>query len=114
MRRLRILTLVCMVISTGFLVVSTIYQKSVEDQTIPVIQCPEAPLTIPMEGGGDEALLKDVTAWDEKDGDLTDRILLQGVDKRAGASTATVTTSPGIQAVITTMSSRAIPSARYW
>ena len=91
MRRLHILTLICMVISTALLVVSTIYQKSVEDQTIPVIQCPEAPLTISMADGGDAALLKDVTAWDEKDGDLTDQILLQGVDKHAGASTATVT-----------------------
>lgn len=91
MRRLHILTLICMVISTALLVASTIYQKSVEDRTIPVIQCPEAPLTISMADGGDAALLKDVTAWDEKDGDLTDQILLQGVDKHAGASTATVT-----------------------
>lgn len=91
MRRLRILTLVCMVISTVLLVMSTVYHKSTEDQTIPVIQCPEAPLTISMEGGGDEALLKGVTAWDEKDGDLTDQLLLQGVEKRTGASTATVT-----------------------
>ena len=91
MRRLRILTLACMVVSTVLLLVSTVYHQRMEDPTIPVIQCPETPLTISMEDGGSEALLKDVTAWDEKDGDLTDQILLQGVDKRAGASTATVT-----------------------
>lgn len=91
MRRLRILTVLCMVISTGLLLISTVYSKTTEDRTIPVIRCPETPLTVSMEDGGEAALLKDVTAWDEKDGDLTDRILLQGVDKRAGESTATAT-----------------------
>lgn len=91
MRRLRILTVICMVVSTGLLVLSTVYSKTTEDRTLPVIQCPETPLTISMEDGGEEALLRDVTAWDEKDGDLTDRILLQGVDKHAGESTAVAT-----------------------
>ena len=91
MRRFRILVWVCMVISTILLGISTAYHKSREDQSIPVIRCPETPLSIAMEDAGEETLLKDVTAWDEKDGDLTDRILLQGVKKNAGTSTATVT-----------------------
>lgn len=90
MRRLRILTLACMVVSICFLVASTVYHKHTEDRTLPVIQCPETPLTLSMEGG-EEALLRDVTAWDDKDGDLTDRILLQGVEKQPGAAAGTVT-----------------------
>ena len=91
MRRFRIVTLVCMVVSTCLLLITTVYTKSREDRTIPVIQCPETPLTISMEDSGEAALLRDVTAWDGKDGDLTDQLLLQGVDKRPGESTATVT-----------------------
>lgn len=90
MRRLRILTWVCLAISACLLAASTVCQKRGEDLTIPVIQCPDTPLDISMEGS-DAALLADVTAWDDKDGDLTDQILLQGVQKRAGDNTATVT-----------------------
>lgn len=90
MRRLRTLTLACMVVSICFLVASTVYHKHTEDRTLPVIQCPETPLTLSMEGG-EEALLRDVTAWDEKDGDLTAQILLQGVEKQPGAAVGTVT-----------------------
>lgn len=90
MRRLRILTLVCLVCSVCVLAAATAYHLHVEDRTLPVIECPETPLELSVTGG-DEMLLRDVTAWDEKDGDLTDRILLQGVEKRTGADTGLVT-----------------------
>ena len=69
MRRLRILTWVCLAISACLLAASTVCQKRGEDLTIPVIQCPDTPLDISMEGS-DAALLADVTAWDDKDGYL--------------------------------------------
>ena len=90
MKRLRILTCICLVLSACLLAASTIYHRRTEDRTIPVIRCPDTVLTVSMEESG-EALLRDVTAWDEKDGNLTDKILLQGVDKRTDSSTATVT-----------------------
>ena len=90
MKRFRILTYVCLVLSACLLAVSTLYHQRTEDRSIPEIQCPDTVLTVSMEESG-AALLQDVTAWDEKDGDLTDKVLLQGVDKRAGSSSATVT-----------------------
>ena len=55
-----------------------------------MIQCPDTPLVLSMTGEGREGLLADVTAYDEKDGDLTDRLLLQGVDRdKDGTAVAT-------------------------
>lgn len=86
MRRLRIITLVLLVASAVLLAASTAYQKWGEDQTIPVIRCPEEPLTLSVKDGGGTALLQGVTAWDEKDGDLTGALLIQDVKKQDGGS----------------------------
>ena len=47
MRRLRIITLVCFLLSAAALGASTAYQAWSEDKTIPVIDCPETPLVLP-------------------------------------------------------------------
>ena len=84
MKRLRIFTLICLLLSAAALGASTAYQLRNEDKTIPVIDCPETPLVLSVKDSGSEALLRDVTAYDEKDGDLTDRLLLEGIDRAAG------------------------------
>jgi len=81
MRRLRIITLVCFLLSAAALGASTAYQAWSEDKTIPVIDCPEEPLVLSVKDSGTEVLLQDVTAYDEKDGDLTDQLLLEGIDR---------------------------------
>ena len=83
MKRLRIITLVCFLLSAAALGASTAYQVWSEDKTIPVIDCPETPLVLSVKDSGEEALLQDVTAYDEKDGDLTDKLLLEGIDRSA-------------------------------
>lgn len=88
MRRLRIITLVCFVLSAVLLAASTVYHNIRRDDTLPVIQCPEEPLVLSVEDG-EEALLQNVTAYDEKDGDLTDGVLIQGVSKSGDAATVT-------------------------
>ncbi|MDY3281428.1 hypothetical protein [Dysosmobacter sp.] len=88
MKRLRIITIVGLVLSALLLAGVTLYQRETGDQTIPVIQCPDTPLVLSLTGEGREELLADVTAFDEKDGDLTDRLLLQGVDKGADGTMA--------------------------
>ena len=90
MKRLRIITMVGLVLSALLLAGVTFYQRVTGDQTIPVIQCPDTPAVLSITGEGREALLADVTAYDEKDGDLTDRLLLQGVDRdKDGTAVAT-------------------------
>ena len=83
MRKLRIITLVCFLLSAAALGASTAYQVWSEDKTIPVIDCPEEPLVLSVKDSGTEVLMRDVTAYDEKDGDLTDQLLLEGIDRAA-------------------------------
>ena len=90
MRRLRIITLVCFLLSAALLGASTAYNLWKEDKTIPVIDCPEEPPVLSVKDGSGDAWLQGVTAWDEKDGDLTDQLLLEGISKNAaGEVTAT-------------------------
>ena len=84
MKRLRIITLVCFLLSAAALGASTAYQVWSEDDTIPVIDCPETPLVLSVKDSGADALLRDVTAYDEKDGDLTEHLMLEGIDRSAG------------------------------
>ena len=90
MRRLRIITIVGLILSALLLTGVMYYQRETGDQSIPVIQCPDTPLVLSMTGAGRGELLADVTAYDERDGDLTDQLLLQGVDKeKDGTAVAT-------------------------
>lgn len=79
MRRLRIITLVCFVLSALLLGASTAYRAYTADETIPVIDCPDTPLVLSVADSGTDALVRDVTARDEKDGDLTDSLLVEGI-----------------------------------
>lgn len=79
MRRLRIITLVCFVLSALLLGASTAYRAYTADDTLPVIDCPATPLVLSVADSGADALVRDVTAWDEKDGDLTDALLVEGI-----------------------------------
>lgn len=88
MRRLRIITLICFVLAALLLAASTMYRNIKQDDTIPVIECPEEPLVLSV-AAGEEALLADVTAYDEKDGDLTGQVLLQGISKNGDTATVT-------------------------
>lgn len=90
MRRLRIITLICFILSAAALGASTVYRIWQSDDTIPVITCPDAPLVLSVKDSGPEALMKDVTAWDEKDGDLTAELMVEGIQRDAdGALTVT-------------------------
>ena len=91
MKRLRIITLICLILSAALTVASTVSARLRQDDTLPEIRCPEEPLVIAMAEAEDDRLLRDVTAWDEKDGDLTGRVLVQSVEKTVGGSTASVT-----------------------
>ena len=91
MRRLRMITLICLILLAVVMTVSTVFVWLREDDTVPEIHCPEQPLVIAMSEAENGRLLEDVTAWDGKDGDLTGHVLVQSVEKTVGGNTASVT-----------------------
>jgi hypothetical protein len=54
------------------------YNKSRTDQTLPVISCADDVLDVSVTDD-EKALLKGVTAYDEKDGDLTGRVIIEQI-----------------------------------
>lgn len=70
--------------------VSEWYARVREDRTPPVITCEEGELEISASAGS-EALLQGVTAWDDRDGDLTGEIMVEHVSNLTGENTARVT-----------------------
>ena len=54
--------------------------RQMTDQTYPVIEMEEEELVISIEDGA-EALLEGVTAYDEKDGDVTDSLIVESVSR---------------------------------
>ena len=100
MRRLRIITFVCFLLAAALLAASTVHQRMTRDDTLPVVECPQEPLVLSVKDG-EEVLLEGVTAYDEKDGDLTDRVMLQGVAKTGDTAVATYAVVDGDDHVAT-------------
>lgn len=61
-----------------------------KDRKAPVISITNGTAVVYVEGEDTSILLKDVTAWDNKDGDLTDRIRIDNIIPDAGTGYATV------------------------
>ena len=91
MRRFRLLVLAVAVVMAAALAVSAVAQRAAADGTLPELRCPEGTLELSVRALDDRALLAGVTAWDEKDGDLTDRIVVQGLGKSIEDGMTTVT-----------------------
>ena len=66
------------------------YSTRYVDSTPPVITCDSDVVEVRV-GAGESALLKGVTAHDDRDGDLTDEIMIKGVSQLITADTAKVT-----------------------
>lgn len=67
-----------------------VYSIRSVDSTPPVITCDSDVVEIRV-GADESALLKGVTAYDDRDGDLTDEIIIKGVSQLITADTAKVT-----------------------
>lgn len=91
MKKLKIFTLVLFMLTGSALAASEYYHYRAEDRTLPVLQCPDEPLVISVGENSREKLLEGVTAWDDKDGDLTERVLIQGIAKTIEGSETTIT-----------------------
>ena len=90
MRRLHIIVLAVLALSAALLGASIAAHTLREDRTLPEIRCPDDPLTVSVQEGSD-SLLQGVTAWDEKDGDLTGSLLVQRVERDADSGEIYVT-----------------------
>ena len=90
MRRLHIIVLAALVLSAALLAASTVAGRLRQDDTLPEIRCSEEPLTVSVQAGSD-SLLEGVTAWDEKDGDLTPELLVQRIQREEDSGRLTVT-----------------------
>ena len=91
MKKLKIFTLVLFLLTGSALAASEYYHYRAEDRTLPVLRCPDEPLVISVGENSREKLLEGVTAWDDKDGDLTERVLIQGIAKTIEGSETTIT-----------------------
>ena len=90
MRRVRIAVAALFVMSAVLLALATGWNLLTADRTMPTIQCPETPLYLSVYDG-EEMILAGVTASDEKDGDLTYQIFIQGIGTSVQGSSTTVT-----------------------
>ena len=79
MRKLQILVLTLFVLSTAAFAANFVWQRQHADETVPVITCPDTPLVLSVGEQDPQVLLQDVTAWDDKDGDLTDHVLVESI-----------------------------------
>lgn len=78
MKPMRIIVLIAFFFITVAALAVFIGEKIDEDRTIPVITVEEELLEVSLKAT-EEEMLKGVTAHDEKDGDLTDRIIIESV-----------------------------------
>lgn len=80
--KLTIASLVFCVISLGCYYGYSFFNTQMTDQTYPIIEIEQAELEVSIEDGQD-ALLEGVTAYDEKDGEVTDSIVIESISRFA-------------------------------
>lgn len=78
MKRLRILTLILLILSVGAFFATNALRRLRADSTLPQISCGDDVLYLSVEDGRD-AMLQGMNAWDGKDGDLTGDIVVERV-----------------------------------
>lgn len=79
MKRLRYATIICLILSAVLLGISLVVRMCRKDNTMPTIAISGDTPVLSMADLNSDAVLAGITAWDDKDGDLTDRVLLQNI-----------------------------------
>ena len=80
MRILRWIVGVAFIITTALFVVVYVGEKMTTDDTVPVITVEDEIIEVGF-NANDEELLQGITAYDEKDKDLTDKVIVESVSK---------------------------------
>lgn len=89
MRNLKIIVISLFLVVSIFFCVVFAYTQFMLDRTPPMIRCDGVPLQVSVKAT-DRELCAGLTATDDVDGDLTDRIIVRKVSKLFGSNTATV------------------------
>ncbi len=87
---LRRITLLLFILMLGAFIVFSVVDKMRTDKTVPVFTVETDTLELSVKDSKD-LLLTGVTAYDEKDGDLTDKVLVESVSKFITPGVCTVT-----------------------
>lgn len=90
MRILRMLTAALLAVTAVLYIGNGLFTRLSGREAGPVIECPEEVLEVSIHDG-EQVLLTGVTARDDQDGDLTDRVMVGGVSKLIGGDRAKVT-----------------------
>ena len=90
MRTIKIILLIVLVLATALFAVTGIRELRADDKYGPTITCGSDLLEVSVTAGEAE-LLAGVTAWDDQDGDLSDKIYIQGISKLVDTDTARIT-----------------------
>lgn len=90
MRVLRIVTVILFVITLCVFLLLTAYEKRHADNTVPKIILPQEPLEVSI-ASAPSALLSQVYAYDEKDGEITDQVLIESISQLISDGMCTVT-----------------------
>lgn len=80
LKALRIVTIVVFVVAVVLFSIFYVYEKRTTDLTIPEIKVQEDLLEVSI-SATDEDLLEGVTAFDKKDGDITDKIVVESISQ---------------------------------
>ena len=80
MKVLERVTIALFVLALVVYIGSTLYYDNMVDRTPPVLSCDDTPLEVSVRDP-ESALLVGVTATDDRDGDLTDRIQIRGISQ---------------------------------
>lgn len=90
MKKLKVILILLLIILTGLTVASEVYQRTQLDTTAPALTCDEQVLEVSVEA--EEAdLLQGVSAWDNRDGDITSEIMVDHISTLVTADTARIT-----------------------
>ncbi|MBR5245838.1 MAG: DUF5011 domain-containing protein [Clostridia bacterium] len=92
MRILRVAVTIVFVVTTALFFMFFVKEKMTVDKTMPVIKIDEEILNVNIDAT-DEEFLQGVTAFDEKDGDITEKIIVESVSKFLSKGVCKVTYS---------------------
>lgn len=90
MRRLKTLLIIALIVSVVAFAAGQVYIHLIADTTPPELKCASDTVTVHVRDNADE-LLSGVTAQDNRDGDLTDSIIISSISNLISSDTAKVT-----------------------
>ena len=90
MKKWKIILVVLFVIITALTVLSRFYRQVAVDDTPPVLTCTQDVLEVSVDAG-EEELLQGISAWDNRDGDLTSEIMVDHISTLVSDNTAKIT-----------------------